>query len=50
MYERHDEHGYLNTIFVQNVKDFIEFATEQETFQTIMKNKCIYAKCWNVAI
>ena len=28
MYQRHDERGYLSLIFIEKVKEFIEFATE----------------------
>jgi len=32
MYQRHDEHGYLSMVLDQKVKEFNEFATEQEAF------------------
>jgi len=48
MYQRHNERGYLGMIFIQRVKEFIEFATEQETYQTNTKIKCPCAKSWNV--
>ena len=48
MYQRHDEQGYLSMIFIEKVKDFIDFAAEQETYQTIKNIKCSCAKCWNV--
>jgi len=48
MYQRHDERGYLSMIFIEKVKEFIEFASEQETYQNIKKIKCPCAKCWNV--
>ena len=48
MYQRHDEKGYLSTVFIQKVKDFIDFATKQETYHRTTKIKCSCAKCWNV--
>jgi len=48
MYQRHDERGYLSTVFVQKVKEFIDFATGQETYHRTTKINCPCAKCWNV--
>ena len=47
-YQRHDKRGYLNTTFIQKVKEFIEFATKQEIYQITANVKCPCAKCWNV--
>ena len=46
MYQRHDVHGYFKMIFIQKVKEFIEFAIEQEAYQTINQIKCPCAKFW----
>lgn len=46
MYERHDEHNYFKTIFIQKVKELIEFAIDQEAYQTINQIKCPQAKFW----
>ena len=48
MYQRHDDRGYLSTVFIQKVKEFIDFATEQDIYHRTTKIKCPCAKCWNV--